>query len=239
MTTADTGYRMLSDDFLRDHRALMAKYPVDKAWAKDDSGAHDHAIDPRIRRAKRQMASDARMAVAIARDQEVEGIHGGCPDRETVRLILKAVRQVLGEVDAHRVNRLLHEKWPELGMRDDDNDDEEMEAVHDESDEDNPPSNPNPNQNYNGRGRTAFDMPPGFPGRPTPGGRLVGDAALRAHARVPGSHIGLDPYPALMNGSPPRSTKRGRSSSPTMAMDAKAVDDYATMFPDAMKIGVA
>ncbi len=259
MTTADTGYRMLSDDFLRDHRALMAKYPVNKAWAADNSGAHDHVLDPRIRRAKRQMASDRRMMAGIARDQE--GIHGGAPDREAVRLVLKAVRQACGEVEAHRVSKLLSDKWPELFMsnRDDDDDTDEIEMeAQDEADMDDPPANPNPNQNYGGRGREAFsqdrDYPSNagrniggpessgsWPGMPRRGGTMTpmtGDAALRAHARRPGSHIKVDPYPAMMNGMPARSTKqRGRTSS-GMAMDSKAVDDYAKMFPDAMKIGL-
>jgi hypothetical protein len=215
-----TKYAMLSNEFLRDFKAMASKHTIQTAISKDNRGAHDAVHDPRIRRA---LARDRRMA----QDEMV-----GAPDPEVVAAILEALKEGgIPDAGIVKIMRALDGKWPgcagDLA--------EEGEHVNDdfvgeeEADADAPRAN-FPNQNIRGKGTEAFSQDDDFPdnagrniggprpfrGMPERGGRMAADAALRAVRRV-----SVDPYPAMMNGD----------GGPTMAFDSAAEASYEKMFP--------
>jgi len=168
------------------------------------------------------------------------------PDRDSVRSVLACIDESLGHEAAAEVMRVLHLKWEGVAGEqpgldgetradrvtgDDEPEDEDATvatsawpgAVRQRKMD-------KPVNEFAHRG--ANDLPPPFKGRPTPGGHLVGDAALkRYHDRFPNA--------ARLDGTSTYVRPRGRAAS--MAMDAAraaAADGFSRRFPDAMKIGL-
>jgi hypothetical protein len=252
-------YLMFNDD-------QLAKFKTFSLSLKNPhAGAHDAKL--------RRRAHDEELPAYVAKELDNEG-RG--PDRYSLERCMKVVRELAGEQVANAVSKKIAQRWPE-GMRkesdlenehrmaqmdDEDDADEDAEDETEQSSvaeepleaEDEPDvsrlrddqfrkqQNRKSDQQHIGE-----DLPPPFPGRPTPGGKVLpnspGGTIPRKLAGDAKSYLARFGNAARIDSDPPRNPRkiaevRKERKTAFLALDSKSKNSYADRFPNAAKIKV-
>jgi hypothetical protein len=257
-------YLMFNDDQLAKFRVFS------RSLKNPHAGAHD--AKPKLR----HRAHDEEMPAHVAREMEREG-QG--PDRHSTRRLSRVVRELFGELAHNRFEEVVGQRWPESLKNHDELmndlheqrlDEDTDEDAEDETEQSSVAEEPlgeddedetdvsrlrddqfrkQQNRKSDQKSRIGEDLPPAFPGRPTPGGRMLpnspngtgprknsiaGDAARYAQRW---------PSAAVISSDPPRRPRivakdRKERKTAFLALDSKSKNSYAERFPSTKRIKV-
>jgi hypothetical protein len=255
-------YLMFSDD-------QLAKFKTFSQSLKNPhAGAHD-AKPPKLRRA---MARDEEVAPHVKSEMQNEG-RGPDPHstKRLSRLVRELFGEVAHGRFEEKVGERWPESLRENSEREEDLHEQRLEDDTDEDAEDDDGAQSSvaeeplgeddedetdtskfrddqfrkaQNRKTDQRSRIGEDLPPAFPGRPTPGGKMLPNSPNGTHIPRKNSIAGDSysqrwPDAAAISSDPPRRPRKiveDRKMRKRLAMDASSAKSYAERFPHAARI---
>jgi hypothetical protein len=240
-------YKMLSDEFVREHRNLISKHAV-KMFAKDHRGAFDVTTSPYTKFTKGMSNSrgdkqrDARDQWENPNDLRPNENQGMALDPATMRALVNHIRDEWGQEACDSFLKRLNESFPGAYREEGENGDYDTpdQTTRFVEDEDFPETT---GKQVGGPVPSTMADDASFYSRFPDAARIGMDkygvpSPYDSYGRpVETSVCEYDNYGRRIDGLPRRNSKSGRSRSAPMALDARTERDYAMAFgKDAMRI---